>query len=306
MHSSLPSQPAAVVQWPLVHRQISGLHWSGGVGQRTLALHGWLDNAASFVPLAAHLPGVDLYAMDWVGHGHSEHRPAGCGGGFMNNLEDLLAVADQLGPAPLDLIGHSMGGALACLFAAAFPERVRRLVLIEALGPMSLKAERFTTELRRALEVRRDFKDRRRMYPDLQAPIAARMAAGNLSAASARLLIERGTETSADGVRFRSDPRETLPSLQRGGEEQVLAALAQINCPRLVILAEPATSYLSGALAEERLRALRIEHPHRLLGNHHLHMETPEVLAPLIRRFLSEADESSLIDLADTGNSLNN
>lgn len=268
-------------------RQIAGMHWPAKAPRNTVALHGWLDNAASFLPMAPLLPDLNLYAMDWVGHGRSDHRPAGCGGGFINNLEDLLAVHEHLGSQPLDLIGHSMGGALAALYAAAFPERVRRLVLIEALGPMSLAPERFASELRRGLLARNQFQDRRRLYDSLDEPVAARMAAGNLSEASARLLVQRGTEACAGQFRFRSDPRETLPSLLRGSEEQVVTALQQIACPVLVILAEPATSYLSGAPAQRRLEALRPLEIHRLPGNHHLHMETPQVVAPLIDAFLA-------------------
>ena len=54
-------------------QELAGLQWPGE-GEPVLALHGWLDNAASFQPLAEPL-GHPLVALDFAGHGHSEHRP---------------------------------------------------------------------------------------------------------------------------------------------------------------------------------------------------------------------------------------
>ena len=53
---------------PVAGTTVAGLRSPGTGGQRVLALHGWLDNAASFVPLAAQLPGLELVAIDLPGH----------------------------------------------------------------------------------------------------------------------------------------------------------------------------------------------------------------------------------------------
>ncbi len=57
--------------------RITGLRAGAEGTPKVLALHGWLDNAASFVPLAAQLADIDLVAPDLPGHGHSAHLPAG-------------------------------------------------------------------------------------------------------------------------------------------------------------------------------------------------------------------------------------
>ena len=55
---------------------LEALHWSNPGAPKVLCLHGWLDNAASFVPLSGYLKDFDLLALDFAGHGFSSHRPA--------------------------------------------------------------------------------------------------------------------------------------------------------------------------------------------------------------------------------------
>ena len=95
---------------------------------RVLALHGWLDNAASFIPLAPHLHGIDLVAIDQPGHGRSAHLPPGTDYSFVGAINAILDVADALGWERFALLGHSMGGGISSLIAAACPERIERLV----------------------------------------------------------------------------------------------------------------------------------------------------------------------------------
>ncbi|EXJ09220.1 alpha/beta fold hydrolase [Nitrincola nitratireducens] len=59
----------------LPHITLSALVQGEPGSPPVLALHGWLDNAASFRALARHLPQVNLIAVDLAGHGFSEHRP---------------------------------------------------------------------------------------------------------------------------------------------------------------------------------------------------------------------------------------
>lgn len=109
--------------------RITGLR-GGSAGPRVLALHGWLDNAASFMPLAAHLPGVQLVAPDLPGHGRSAHLAPGAEYTSGVAVNAVLDIADALGWDTFSLLGHSMGAGIASLMAAAVPQRVQRLVAI--------------------------------------------------------------------------------------------------------------------------------------------------------------------------------
>jgi pimeloyl-ACP methyl ester carboxylesterase len=257
----------------------------------TIALHGWLDNANSFVPLANN--GAFLgqcFAPDFCGHGQSDHRAPGHWYHFADHLTDVLAVADYLNLPQIDLVGHSMGGALACMFAAAFPERVRKLVLIEAIGPLSHAQEVCPTELRKALLARARSNSggqALRVFADRKAAIDARMSNSGLSEQSTALLVNRGLKAVPFGFSWSSDPRHTLASVSRLTEGQVLATLDAITAPTLLILADPATPYLDGELARKRVAALRPKKEIRTKGHHHLHMDSAAELAPEIFSFLS-------------------
>jgi pimeloyl-ACP methyl ester carboxylesterase len=265
----------------------AGLAWGEPADPPALLLHGWLDNAGSFAPLARQLPGYRLWVPDLPGHGRSGHRPPGTWYHFVDYVSDVLALAQALGLDRFDLIGHSMGGAIATLVAASYPERVRRLVLIEALGPLARPADGCVADLRRAIDARLALHDKQlKVHPDRDAARRARMQANGLTEAAADALIERALMPAPGGYVWRSDPRQTLPTPIRGTEEQYLGILEAISAPTLAIFADPPTLYLTGADAERRLEALAPQDIVRLPGSHHLHLEDPAPVAAAIAAFL--------------------
>ena len=159
-------------------------------------------------------------------------------------------------------------------------------VAIEALGSLTDSAECTTSRLREGVAAARELATKKlRVFPDLAAPIRARMQSNQLSEPSARLLVERGVRKVEGGFVWSSDPRLTLPSLQRLTEDQVRDLIAGIGCPTHVIFADPPQSYLPEPLRSERARLL----PHGTLkviqGTHHLHMEQPQDVAAAIGDF---------------------
>ncbi|WP_017122874.1 alpha/beta fold hydrolase, partial [Xanthomonas vasicola] len=127
--------------------RVTGLRNSERGPRRMMALHGWLDNAASFVPLSAHLHAqeLDLVLLDLPGHGHSGWLPIGAEYTLSTTLQQLLQAADALGWERFTLLGHSLGGGVASLLAAAAPERVEALIAIEALGALAEPVETTAT-----------------------------------------------------------------------------------------------------------------------------------------------------------------
>ncbi len=277
--------------------RIAGLR-NHGEGPRVLALHGWLDNAASFVPLAAHLRGIDLVAIDQPGHGQSAHLPPGTDYSFVGALNAVLDVADALGWDRFALLGHSMGAGIGSMLAAACPQRVERLLAIEALGALAEAPEHTVSRMREAVLAHRGLKDKRlRVFPDVDSAVrtrqyASRVPGSGLDEASVRLLVERGLrEVDAGdgtiGYEWSSDPRLTLPTMTRMTEPQVEDLVAGIECPVRAIFADPAQSYLPDALRRRRAALLPQGELVVIAGGHHLHMQQAAEVAAAIGDFFT-------------------
>ena len=270
---------------------IAGLRTDAPDAPRVLALHGWLDNAASFLPLQPHLRGIELVALDMPGHGASAHLPETAEYTVVNTARTIFAAADALGWQRFSLLGHSLGGAVASVMAAAAPERIERLGVIESLGALSQEQGRNVSSLREAF-ARIEAEPRRplRVFPDPAAAVRARVHAGGIGAVAATLLVERGLapargEDGPRGFSWRSDPRLTRPTAIRMSEEQVRELLAAIECPTRVIYAEPAQVYFPEAQRRARFDCLRDGQLVVLPGGHHLHMEAPAEVAAALAGF---------------------
>ncbi len=266
--------------------QLAARRW-GRVGARpVLALHGWLDNAASFDALAPLLDDVDLVALDLPGHGRSAHRPPGAWYHFIDNLSDVAAVLDALDWPRACLLGHSMGAAIASVFAGALPERVDALWLVEGLGPVATEPARVPEMLGRAISEREAISAKSlRVFPDLELAARARAAAGAIDMAAARALVARGTRAVDGGYVWSSDPRLTLTSALRMGEDQVLACLAAIRAPTLLVLADPPAPWFTAEMMATRCAAVPGLSSVVLPGTHHLHLEDPQPVAAAIAAF---------------------
>ena len=284
-----PTDPAGATELELALDGLTlrGLRFNAGAPVRVLALHGWLDNAASFVPLAGYLPDeIDLAALDLVGHGHSDHRPAGTWYHFIDYVRDTALAAEKLGWERFHLLGHSLGGAVATCTAAAIPEQIQSLLLIEGLGPLSGDSREAASRLRQACRgLRNADPERLRRYATLDQAVAARRAKTPMDEAGAQGIVQRGMREAEDGWIWRTDPRLRIASATRFTEVEVLNLLGGIECPVLSVNAEPATPILSGQRINRRLAMLDERELHTVRGGHHLHLDAPRATAGLLFPF---------------------
>ena len=267
--------------------RLAALRWRPGAARRVLALHGWLDNAASFTGLAPHLADCDLVALDLPGHGRSDHRPAGVPYHFVDFVPDVLAAADALGWFRFVLLGHSLGTGIGCFVAAVAPQRVAALALVEGIGPLSGQPEEEPDRLADSIRQMAGHGRRPpRRYADLAAAVAARARVGDLSPQAAERLVRRSLRAAGDALVWRSDPRLRYRSPSYLTEEQVRAFLARIACPTLLLTGADAHVAARPGFAE-RCRCVA-GLVHRVLpGGHHLHLDHPGRVAAPLAAFLA-------------------
>jgi pimeloyl-ACP methyl ester carboxylesterase len=269
--------------------ELAALQWGAPDAPPLLALHGWLDNAASFMRLAPLLTANRrVIALDLPGHGHSAHLAKGAH--RYNNLDQVdhvLDFADALKLGRFDLLGHSLGAGIASLTAAAAPARIGRLLLIEGLGPFADDGSQTLSRWRDAHAQREMSRRRPRVFASVEVAVRARVAAGGLAADEARPIVERNLRKVEGGFTWRSDPRLRLTTPLRIEESQLRRLLAGIEAPILVLLAEPATPYLPTALINARATCVTTIRVERVHGPHHLHVHHPREVARCMLDFLS-------------------
>ncbi len=263
---------------------------SAGVPTRTVfLLHGWMDSSASFQFVVDHLPARwRVLAPDWRGFGLSAAT-----GADSYWFPDYVADLDALLPAqPADLVGHSMGGNVAMLYAGARPERVRRLVNLEGYGMPPTQAQEAPDRLRQWLdEITRPAE--MRGYDTIDA-VADRLRQTNrrLDVARARYLAEHWSTLAPDGRRrLLADAahRRVNPVLYR--VDEVVAVWQRIRAPVLLVRASDTDRFHRFANTEEYAQRLasipaleiaRVED-----SGHMLHHDQPQAVAALIEEFVS-------------------
>ncbi|MEN0037714.1 MAG: alpha/beta hydrolase [Cellvibrio sp.] len=254
--------------------QFAAQEWGDSTQLPVLALHGWLDNSASFFALAPRLKNVHIVAVDMAGHGQSEHRPGQMAYTPWDDINDILAVADHLGWERFVLLGHSRGAIIGTLAAGAFAERFIALGLIEGLLPEPARPEEAPKQLASAINgLRVQLQKTPSVYPDIKLAIKAReRGMFPLGHAAATALTERGVVAQPNGVSWSTDPRLLAPSVIKLSREHLHAFINHVQAPIKLLLAEDGLPKLYANYMQEVAQFPSVDYD-LLPGGHHLHME---------------------------------
>lgn len=267
--------------------------WPGDAARRMVLLHGWMDVSASFQFLVDALRGDwDVYAPDWRGYGLTDWGKSDCYW-FPDYVADLDLLLERIQPEmPVDVVGHSLGGNVAALYAGVRPARIRRLVNLEGFGMAATQPDQAPKRYALWLDELHQGSGFR-PYPDFGA-LADRLQKNNprLARERAEFLARHWGREMPDGrVLLRGDPAHKIvnPVLYR--YEEARACWSQVSAPVLwVDAAESETLKRIGLSAEqyaERRAAFRdLRHVTVQAAGHMLHHDQPEEVARLVEEFL--------------------
>jgi pimeloyl-ACP methyl ester carboxylesterase len=267
--------------------------WLRPGAPKLVLLHGWMDVSASFQFLVDALRSDwDVYAPDWRGYGLTEWDKADSYW-FPDYIADLELLLRQIdAEEPVNLVGHSLGGNVATMYAGIRPERIAKLVNLEGFGMAPTQPEQAPKRYARWLDELRE-PPALRSYPSFDA-LAERLRQGNarLTEEKAGFLARHwGREDGQGGVVLRGDPKHKIvnPVLYR--YEEVRACWQQVAAPVLWVDAADSDTLKRIGLdaaqhAERRAAFRRLRHATVSDAGHMLHHDQPDEVARLIEEFL--------------------
>ncbi len=277
--------------WETRHRlgglQFAVKHWGNPQGPGVLALHGWLDNAASFDFLAPKLLDYHWVCPDLAGHGLSDHRSHVGAYGVWQDVVELFALLDDLAWPAAHWLGHSRGAAIASLAAGACPERVLSLALLDGISPFLAEPDTAPEQLASCIKALRVQRQRpQTCHSTRQSALRVRQEGQfPVSAADVEALAARGLVAVPGGFVWRYDYQLMAPSELRLSAAQFDAFVQRIRAP-IRLFAGDRGLVLHQSASRDWLNA----HPEvlccALAGGHHFHMsENAEALAPGLAQF---------------------
>jgi pimeloyl-ACP methyl ester carboxylesterase len=265
-----------------------------------IALHGWRDNANTFDTLAP-LFNFNFIALDFPGHGLSSHAKIGNSSHWVDTLHHLRYVVKYFGWNKISLIGHSFGSTISVAYAGLYPDEVDKYVSIECgRAKMLLGAKQYadywgphTDRLLKAEGIVLKNQTPEYSYEEiLQRYQKGAFMSPTLE--STQILMERGASPSKKNpgkFTFNYDPKVLLEAAKRPPRDLLFAFHKNTKCKVLNLYANPGfgctneKNYIKTLeILKESAASLDV---HEIKGSHHVHINNPERIAPLINNFIN-------------------
>ena len=265
---------------------ISAQQWGIGHPRKVIALHGWLDNSASFSGLAPYLKSCELVCLDLAGHGYSDHRSEHGSYNIWDDILDILAIADQLGWHQFDLLAHSRGSFVAVLLAASMTERVSKLFMLDAALGFDNDPVEAPINLRNyLLDQRQLFMQNSKIYVSYADAIAKRREKISITEAECYPLVVRGMKKISNGYQWRHDPRLFGCSAFKLPLTHQIYFLKALQAPAILLAAED--GFAKWAEMHQLIQQHSDIQIKQHAGSHHMHMQAEYIvsIAEIISQF---------------------
>lgn len=291
--------------------------WGRQGAPKLFMLHGWMDASASFQFFVDALKGDwHVLAPDLRGYGQTQRQGSDTYW-FPDYVVDLHCILDHFQPeAPVNLVAHSFGGNIACIYSGSMPQRIARLVNIDAFGPRAEGVK----------PARLEFKEQKPAEEEAQVEVPPKRYAEwldrikkaskfrdfeafadlekRLAREHPRVTPERLAFLARHWGRLREDGRVMMTTDPHNAQndgihisvrmDDAIACWNRITAPVLWLIADEGAmksraKELANGGAEQRLQHFRTRREvHLPQTGHMVHIEKPELLAQLVEEFMTE------------------
>lgn len=270
--------------------------WGNPDGPPMLLIHGGRDHCRNWDWVAEHFAkDYHIIAPDLRGHGDSQWEASG-NYTQISYVYDIAQLLQQKNMHDVTVIGHSLGGAIALMYTALFPERVKKLLAIEGMGPSpSLAAKQaeisINDRVRSWVDDMRKLSGRLPRRYDTLDDAFKRMRDENphLSEEQARHLTLHGANQNEDGTySWKFDNYVRVFSMSGLPNEQVKKMYGEISCPTLLMRGEE--SWASDPVADGRTQCFNcpIEYQSFANAGHWVHHDQLDGFVDRVSEFLGK------------------
>ncbi|XP_015188165.1 PREDICTED: serine hydrolase-like protein isoform X2 [Polistes dominula] len=274
--------------------------WGHSADRKILAVHGILDNAGTFNRIIKFLP-KDCYivCIDLPGHGFSSHFDSGVPLNYFSYMLTIHHVLNALQWNTCIYMGHSFGGHIGTMFSILYPKRIEKLILLDSLMSRPTLNEDYVSSLQEACDIAIKAVENKvpRLYTKEEVLYALKYTRfSTLNSEAAEALFERGLTQINDLYKYNRDFRLKKFVLPFYNVDQLLMCIEKLSTPCLIILSNSALDmndkwqkYILNQLSGNNIYTVIYVN-----GNHDVHNNYPEKVAPYICKYLGSNNKSKL------------
>lgn len=288
------------VKIPVPWGHIAGKWWGKKNIQPVIAVHGWQDNAGSWDPLAEIMPDdYSILAIDLPGNGQSSHLPPFQNYYFDDTVSVLHRIRNHFKWDKVNVLGHSGGSAICFKYVAVFPEEVKSYFGIDFLvhtyddekERIAAIGDTIDKKIQLAL---RDHSSSKSYSWEEAKTVWIKGSNDSLDERSAEILMKRGLNKLPDGKYiFSRDHRLKAPDINLLNQQQLRVLAKNANVHIRLVRGSKSTFFNEALksfpdilnILEQNAKSYNL---YDLDGKHHLHMDNPERIVPLLTEVLNE------------------